>query len=304
MKTVVLLDGGMGQELLRRSAHKPHPMWSAKVLMDEPEIVEAVHLDYIQAGARIITLNNYAVTPERLARDGSLEMFAPLQSRAIEIAHAARSKSLSCVKHNLQIAGSLPPLYGSYRPNLVPSFEECLSRYRVIVEAQAGHVDLFLCETMSSIREGEASATAAKESGLPVWLSFSLEDTCSGCLRSGEPLEAALRAVAKVNSDAVLLNCSVPEAIDSALGILLDNVSSAGAYANGFTSVDALEPGGTVENLEIRQDLGPETYSNFALRWVELGAKIIGGCCEVGPAHIAKLRSELETHGYQITSKL
>lgn len=304
MKTIVLLDGGMGQELMRRSTQKPHPMWSAKVLMDEPEIVEAVHLDYIRAGASVITLNNYAVTPERLARDGSAEMFAPLQARAIEIARAAREKGALNIEHEVQIAGCLPPLYASYRPNLVPPTDECVRKYRFIVEAQANDVDLFLCETMSSIREAEAAATAAKESGLPVWLSFSLEDTTSGCLRSGEPLESALRAVAKINSDAVLLNCSVPESIDSAIDILLNNVAVAGAYANGFTAVDALEPGGTVESLSIRQDLGPEAYADFALRWVKLGAKIIGGCCEVGPAHIGKLRSELEKHGYQITSKL
>ena len=85
MSNIVLLDGGMGQELIRRSSHPPTPMWSAKVMMDEPEIVAAVHRDYIEAGAKVLTLNTYSATPERLARDASEDLFKPLQAKAIEI---------------------------------------------------------------------------------------------------------------------------------------------------------------------------------------------------------------------------
>ena len=76
MSNVVLLDGGMGQELIRRSSNPPSPLWSAKVLMDEPEIVEAVHRDYVASGAKVLTLNTYSATPERLARDAAEEMRA------------------------------------------------------------------------------------------------------------------------------------------------------------------------------------------------------------------------------------
>ena len=75
MVDITLLDGGMGQELLKRSANPAHPMWSAKVLLDEPGIVQSVHEDYIKAGADVITLNTYSVTPERLQRDGKPEWF-------------------------------------------------------------------------------------------------------------------------------------------------------------------------------------------------------------------------------------
>jgi S-methylmethionine-dependent homocysteine/selenocysteine methylase len=67
-----------------------------------------------------------------------------------------------------------------------------------------------------------------------------------------------------------------------------------GAYANGFTSITALQPGGTVDSLKARTDLGPSAYADFAQSWAELGATIIGGCCEVGPAHIAELRTRLK----------
>ncbi len=80
----------MGQELLRRSQSPPTPLWSARVLIDEPELVRDLHVDFIAAGARVITINSYAATPERLAREGAEEMFEPLQKRAIDLAHAAR----------------------------------------------------------------------------------------------------------------------------------------------------------------------------------------------------------------------
>ena len=75
-QTVVLLDGGMGQELIKRSANAPTPLWSATVMRDEPDLVTTVHADYIQADARVITLNNYSATPVRLAKHGLSTAFS------------------------------------------------------------------------------------------------------------------------------------------------------------------------------------------------------------------------------------
>ena len=105
-----------------------------------------------------------------------------------------------------------------------------------------------------------------------------------------------------MNVDAILINCSVPEAIDSSIQELNSNFSTVGAYANGFTSIEALTPGGTVDSLEKRNDLNPDKYSNFAINWIKSGAKIIGGCCEVGPKHISKLKENLIDNGFQISS--
>ena len=93
MKKIVLLDGGMGQELMKRSKSSPHPLWSAKVLLDEPELVENVHVDFIKSGAKVITLNTYSITPERLARDGDVSLFEELQNKAITVAQRAREKA-------------------------------------------------------------------------------------------------------------------------------------------------------------------------------------------------------------------
>lgn len=296
MSTVILTDGGMGQELLRRSGATPTPLWSAKVLMDEPDLVRELHADFIRAGARVITVNTYAATPERLAREGVGEMFRPLQKAGIDLAVEARD----AVGADCAVAGCLPPLFGSYAPTLRLPFDETLAIYRRVVAEQAGRVDLFLCETMASAEEALAAATAAAESGRPVWVSWTLADDGAPRLRSGETLAAAAKAVAHLPLAARLVNCSRPEAVDAAFDDLLALGGTVGAYANGFTAVEALKHGGTVDVLDARQDLGPDSYADFAMGWVERGAAIVGGCCEVGPEHIARLRDRLVAAGHII----
>ncbi len=303
MVKVALLDGGMGQELLKKSKQKPHPMWSAKVLLDEPEIVGEVHCDYIHAGSRIITLNSYAVTQERLIRDSSLELFETLQNKALSIAKYSKDKTFDIHNGDLSIAGCLPPLTASYRPETAPIFNKSVDQYYEIASIQSKGVDFFICETMSSIDEAKAAVTAANSFSKPIWVSFSIKDDNTKKLRSGEKLFDAIIELRNLNVAAILLNCSIPEAIDSSFEELRSNFPIIGAYANGFTSIEALLPGGTVDSLEQRKDLNPDKYSEFAIKWVKSGAKIIGGCCEVGPKHISKLRKNLINYGFQISSK-
>ncbi|NKB52275.1 MAG: homocysteine S-methyltransferase [Rhizobiaceae bacterium] len=298
MSRIVLLDGGMGQELIRRSSLAPAPLWSAQVMMDEPEIVEAVHCDYIEAGAKVLTLNSYSATPERLARDASEELFRPLQARAIDIGRAAIGES------EITIAGCLPPLFGSYHTENLPSFEVCLETYRRVVAEQQQAVDVFICETLSSIKEVKAAVQAAVESGKPVWCGMSAMDEDGTRLRSGELVSEGAAAAKEAGATAVLINCSWPEAVTQALPILAETGLPYGGYANGFTKADDLRLGGTVDGLKTREDLGPDQYADHAMGWVEAGATIVGGCCEVGPAHIQKLAQRLDQAGHQITGKL
>lgn len=296
MKPVILTDGGMGQELIRRSGATPTPLWSARVLIDEPDLVRDLHAEFIAAGAGVITLNTYAATPERLEREGHGELFVPLQRRGIELAKAARDATGDCA-----IAGCLPPLFGSYAPKLTISYDDTLDIYRRVVAEQAEHVDLILCETMASAEEGRAAATAACEAGKPVWISWTLADDGSARLRSGETLADAAAAIADLPLAARLVNCSRPETVDAALPALIALGGTLGAYANGFTATEALKHGGTVDVLDAREDLGPAAYAAFAMGWVGRGLDIVGGCCEVGPSHIAALRDRLVAAGHSLT---
>ena len=300
MRSVVLLDGGMGQELLNRSENNAPRLWSAQYLIHEPSLVEAVHREYIAAGARILTINAYAATFTRMAMVDAVDRVPELQRLACALALRARD-ACGAAGSQVSVAGCLPPLNGTYRPDRVRLFELNLDEYRRLAALQAPHVDLIICETMSTSEEARAAATAAAETGKPVWVSWSLLDGGSTMLRSGETLATAREALAGLPIQAVLANCSHPESISAAMPELVGFGLPAGGYANGFTSIPlTFLPGRTKELLTARQDLGPEAYARFAVAWANSGAAIVGGCCEVGPRHIARVRDDLLAAGYGI----
>jgi S-methylmethionine-dependent homocysteine/selenocysteine methylase len=295
MSIVTLLDGGMGQELLRRSARKVTPMWSADIMLNEPVLVRDLHREFIESGARVITLNTYTATPQRLKRENELGQLTNLHQQAMSVAREAIQLAQ---RDDVLIAGCLPPLVASYRPDVSLSFEDSLATYRRLVELQSPASDLFICETMSSITEARAACTAAVESGRPVWVALTVSDEYPQQLRSGESLKDALLVLDSFNTQATLLNCSQPEAISACWPLLNTKQRKIGAYANGFISVDSLYPGDTVEELEMRQDMSPQQYAKHAMDWVRNGASIIGGCCEIGPEHIKALYGSLCSEGF------
>ena len=100
----------------------------------------------------------------------------------------------------------------------------------------------------------------------------------------------------------MLINCTRPEMVAEGLDIIAQMGVPVGAYANGFTHITDgfLQAAPTVDSLEARKDLTPEAYADFALRWIDHGATILGGCCEISPAHIAELANRLRADGHRI----
>ena len=296
---VVLLDGGMGQELRHRGLPE-HPLWSAHALMITPQKVMAVHLDYIAAGARIITTNSYATTRGRLEAAGAGDRFEELNRMAGELAGWAREDS----GRQVLIAGSLPPLAGSYRPDRVGAFAEIEPLYREQAEILAPFVDLFLCETMGSGAEARAAAAGAAATGKPVWVAWTLEDGGSRRLRSGETIAEAAAQLEDLPVGGFLANCCAPESITAAMPELAAlaaarGTDAVGGYANGFARIpddwDIVKMG--VSALGRRHDLDAEAYAGHAAEWIAAGAKVVGGCCEIGPAHIARLGRFVSSEG-------
>ena len=293
MADVILIDGGMGQELLHRSSNKYPRRWSAEYLLSEPDLVRQVHLDYIMAGARVIIINTYSATFARMARIGVDDNVPLLQRTACDLAASARDAA-GDAGTDVAIAGCLPPLNGSYRPDLVREFSVNLTEYQRLVDLQAPYVDLFICETMSTGEEARAAATAAGETDKPVWVGWTLQDDASARLRSGETITEAHAALAGLPVSAVLANCTSPESVSRAMPELAAAGLAAGGYANGFTPIpENYRSGHTLKQLGVREELTPAAYAEFAARWVEDGATIVGGCCEVTQAHIAHLRDRL-----------
>ncbi len=297
MAAITLLDGGMGQELVARSGNASSPLWATQVMMDHPGMVGAVHADYFAAGATIATTNTYAIHHDRLLKQGMDHLFHDLHRNALAEAHAARKAHGSG-----RIAGAMGPLVASYRADVAEPVDVAAPKFAEVAALLGPHVDFLLIETAASVMQAEGALKGAAAGGKPVWLSITVDDGDGAKLRSGEPVSALAQVIAAFAPEAVLVNCSVPEAMAAALAEVACFGRPFGAYANGFTHIsgDFLKDAPTVDALTHRHDLTPETYAALALGWVGQGATIVGGCCEVGPAHIRALADALRVAGHEI----
>ncbi len=302
MSKITLLDGGLGQELIKRSSAPPHPLWSTKVMLDEPHLVADIHRDFCDAGARVICLNTYAISRHRLKTYAPEYSVKEMLGAAVSTARQGIGSASS--KDSVSIVASLPPLNASYDHTVAPDFDSAYEQYSELVMLQKDTVDGFLLETMSNITEATAGAKAIRDAGVVGAVAFTLSDKDPRKLRSGETLEAAIAAVKPYTPDAIMVNCSTPEVVTEGLKIALKSGVRCGAYANGFTSVEALVPGSTVDRLSSRVDLGPAKYLAYVKTWLEMGVQIIGGCCEIGPDHIRAIRTYLDEKAIETTDAL
>ena len=301
MTRIILLDGGLGQEINKRSSRdKAHPLWSVKVMEEEPEVIVAVHTDFIDAGARTLSTNNYTASITRLKRHGVLDQFQHIHNQAIDLLEQAIAKA-DVARNDVTIAGCLMPLAASYVAKAAHDYDQSYDEYCKIIEAQLSGVDVFLVETISNITEARAAIDALKAYDQKTHIGLTMSDDMSNTLRSGERLDEAVDQLTTAGADALMVNCSFPEVVDKAIPSLAKSGLPFGGYANGFTSIESLAPGTTVDSLSARTDLTPESYSGHVMRWIDGGATIVGGCCEISPQHIRKISERLANLGYKIT---
>ena len=295
----VILDGGMGRLLESIGAPFRLPEWSALALIEAPEFVTRAHEVYVEAGADIITTNSYGVLPHMIGEERFRLEGRALADRAGRIARAVANAA----PRPVQVAGSLPPLFGSYKPQafVAGTAPAILSE---LVAGLADTVDLWLIETQSSTREAFAALAAVEGTGRPSYVSFTLRDEegRSGPpeLRSGEPVGEAVAATLERGVEAILFNCSQPEAMTAAVVAARRAIDESGrgqvglgVYANAF----APEPPSNAPYAgisQLRADLDPASYLSWVRAWVAAGATIVGGCCGIGPAHIAAIREDRE----------
>ncbi|MDC4476815.1 homocysteine S-methyltransferase family protein [Acinetobacter baumannii] len=284
-----ILDGGLGRELARRGAPFRQPEWSALALIEAPETVKEVHLDFINAGAEVITTNNYAVVPFHIGQER-------FETDGVHLIKVAIEQAKNAVKEsgkNIKIAGCLPPLFGSYRADLFQP-EQAKNLAEPIINTLAPEVDFWLAETQSCLKEVETVHALLPQDGKDYWVSFTLQDEIKqeqALLRSGENMQQVADFIKQSSAKAVLFNCCQPEVILQAIneikGLIPESVQI-GAYANAFPPQD--ESATANDGLdEIRKDLDAPAYLAFAKQWQQAGASLVGGCCGIGPEHIAEL---------------
>lgn len=295
---ITILDGGTGRELKRIGAPFRQPEWSALALIEAPEYVTHAHENFIRAGADIITSNSYAVVPFHIGE----ERFASDGLRLVDLAGKLARQAADAAPHPVRVAGSLPPVFGSYRADLFNA-SRVQSILSILVQGLRPYVDHWQAETLSSIAEAQAVRTAIGDDSKPLWVSFTLDDEAADPamprLRSGETVADAVRAVAGLDAAAILFNCSQPEVMAAAVDAAHQTLTEIGAslqigvYANAFPP-QRKDAEANADLDEIRADLTAPGYLAFARDWVARGASIIGGCCGIGPEHIQALSVALK----------
>jgi S-methylmethionine-dependent homocysteine/selenocysteine methylase len=289
----VVLDGGLGSELVRRGIR-----WRDHALRTDAAAVQALHAEYLRAGAHVIRTNTFQLNRriyQNVFRDAAhlhhigapdLDQRIPtLIPRAVHLAQLARDEVGSS---DVAIAGVMSPLEHCFRPDLAPSDAQAQAEHAEIAQLLAGAgVDLLLLESMNSLGEAGVALAAALETGLPVWVSFVVG--ADGNLLSDESLAVATRTARAAGVEATLVNCAPPDDIDRAL-IVMDQASPwPGAYAH----IGRFDPPSWkfefFPRFTYTDGWTPARYSAMAADWRTRGARILGGCCGTGPAHVRTL---------------
>ncbi|MFE4869384.1 homocysteine S-methyltransferase [Streptomyces sp. NPDC056682] len=324
----VVLDGGLSNQLEAQGCDLTDELWSARLLADDPRQIQAAHTAYVRAGAQVLTTASYQATFEGFAHRGLSHHEAEvLLARSVQLARAAGElsggggggggagagagaggagergpgggvgwgeggapRSALTGHPETWVAASVGP-YGAfladgseYRGRYGLSVRELERFHRPRIEALvAAGPDVLALETVPDADEAEALLRAVEGFGVPVWLSFSIE---GGRTRAGQDLAAAFGlAVGNDQVVAVGVNCCAPADADRAVPLAASVTGKpVVVYPNSGERWDA----------ERRGWVGAGTFDAGRLGdWQAAGARLVGGCCRVGPAEIARLAAQL-----------
>ncbi len=283
-RRVLLLDGAVGTELERRGVVTKLPLWSARALLDTPDVVEQIHRDYVAAGADILVANTFRTNPRTLRKAALLDRGAELNALAVELARrAARDAG-----RRVWVAASIAPVEDCYRPDRVPAAPVLRAEHEQMVRwlSEAGP-DVLWIETIGTVREAVAAAGAAAASGLPFVVSFVVRE--SGELLGGEPLREAVAAVEPCDPVAIGLNCIPPAGLD----VLLPKLRA--LTARPLVAYGHINNPRPIQGWSYCEQLSPARYAAHVRRWIQAGARIVGGCCGTTPDHLRAVAEEVKS---------
>ncbi len=278
----IIMDGGMGTEILHRGIPTTLPLWSAEVLLQRPEIVQQIHEDYIRAGAEIIITDTFRTSRRAFAKKGMTDKATEMTLLACTLAQ----KAVENMKpdHEVYIAGSVAPLEDCYSPQLTPTQQElAVEHNELIADLKDGGVDFILFETMITLRETLSGIRAVQQQKLPFAVSF----CCNGHnqLLSGEALSEVVPQIERYGPLFIGINCvSVANAnnLVKHLRSLTDLPISVYAQGDGVTDNNQGWHFAD-EHLQVT------AYLQAVQLWKQDGAQVIGGCCGTTPSYIQRL---------------
>jgi len=293
-KKPVLLDGGIGTEVLRRGVR-----WLQHGIEDAPHVIRDIHVDYLNAGVDVLTTHTFNLTKRNFInffRDADhMDLIgAPgLPTRAIELCRAAVSLAKEALTQTgkaetVPLAGSISPVMHLFRPDLSPPENDCLIHHKECIEILSDcGVDLIFFEGMNNTREAQAALQAAAGFDLPVWMSF--VPGVDGNLLNGELLLDAANLARSQGAEAVLVSAgSIPMITNSLSNII--NGSPCGAKAIiGRYSPPSWKPD-FYPRFEDTDEVSPEKYAQEVNSWLDQGVHIVGGSSGTTPEHIRAVR--------------
>ncbi len=292
---VVLLDGGIGTEVLKRTG-----LWVRNGIEASPDVIRQIHRDYLDAGADVLTANTFQIARHTflnffhglehmrtIGQPGLEHRAAELQKMAVDLALEARRAAGA--EERAAVAGSISPLNHPFRSDLAPDPERAREEHVETARGlAAAGVDLILLETMNTLGEAEAALDAARSTGLPVWLS--LVPDSHGRTLGGEPLEDA----ARLEADALLVDAAPAEQVGRAVKTL---AAAAAVPVGAYALIGRYAPPSWKMDFFPRfvgtEETPPETYGRLAGEWLAAGARIVGGSLGTTPDHIRAVAAAL-----------
>ena len=294
-KSTKILDGGMGQELLIKGLKPKGTLWSAHALIDESchQMVIDAHLDFINAGAEVIVTSTFTARRNRLIQNDCEKYFEQINIKAVELAQKARDIS----KKDILIAGGLPNQKQTYESNLGKDLDSIEKNFYDQAKILKNGIDFFYLDVMSSGLECEIALKTIGSFNLPVLVGVHLRD--NGQLPSGEKIEDIVKNYKNKNWLGIIMACVSPKAYEAVTNNLKKIDIPYGFKLNAFKKIpdgytvaskDAWGNAGNPNTvLGINTELNESKFYEYAKKFMENGATILGGCCEIRPSYIKEI---------------
>ena len=294
-KKTRILDGGMGQELLHKGLKPKGTLWSAHALIDEDchQLVIDTHLDFINAGAEVIVTTTFTARRLRLIQNDNEKYFEKINIKAVELAQKARDIS----KKDILIAGGLPNQKQTYSSDLGRNLDVIEKNFYDQAKLLKNGIDFFYLDVMSSGLECEIALKTIESFNLPVLVGIHLRD--NGLLPSGEKIKDVVKKYKNKNWLGVIMACISPKAYEAVLNDLKQLDIPYGFKLNAFKNIPegytvaSKDQWGNAGNpttvLGVNTDLNESKFYECSKKFMENGATILGGCCEIRPSHIKEI---------------